>query len=82
MSEGGFEREVLDRLITIETKIEAMAEDKTRINDLEVAQARIEQSAKAAHHRINSIYKIVGIIATAITLLINVIAFVLSQSVK
>lgn len=83
MSQNEFEREVLDRLITIETKLEAVVSTcpqcQSRINALELASVKMEASTKSAHLRIDGVYKTVAFVAGAITLFMNIISFVIKQ---
>ena len=84
MSQNEFEREVLDRLLTIETKLEAVVSTcpqcQARINVLELASVKMEASTKSAHLRIDSVYKTVAFVAGAITLFMNIISFVIKQA--
>ena len=74
-----FEREVLDRLITMETKLDTITAQcppcQTKINNHDILLATIEASAKSAHHRIDSVYKIAGLISVGIGLIIQLISF-------
>ena len=74
-----FEREVLDRLITMETKIDVITVQcppcQTKINNHDIAIATVEASAKSAHHRIDSVYKIAGLISAGIGVMIQLISF-------
>lgn len=83
MQEKEFEREVLDRLIAIETQLKAVATQcptsQEKVHALEIEQARMTESIKSSHHRIDGVYKTVAWIAGAITLLINVLAFVFDR---
>ena len=83
MSQNEFEREVLDRLIKIETQMSAMIaicpQCQARINALELASVKMEASTKSAHLRIDGVYKTVAFVAGAITLFMNVITFVIKQ---
>lgn len=66
MSEYEFNNEVIDRLARIETKMEAINEQcasrNSELDEIGIAAREALQSAKSAHHRINSMY----IIATGI----------------
>lgn len=86
MGEKEFEREVLGRLIKVETLLQMVASTcpgcQARIQALEIGAAKIDESAKSSHKRINGIYKTAGAISTAIGLLINGMAFLISQAAK
>lgn len=58
MSKDTFENEVLQRLVRIETNQANITNEcspcRKKIDNLEIAVARIEVSAKSAHHRIDA----------------------------
>ena len=70
MGEKEFEREVLDRLIRIETIL-------TRCPDCQAEVARHGQAIAAQNEKINSIYRTTTIIAGVISAVISFIAFLL-----
>ena len=69
-AEKPFEREVLDRLITMENKIDTITtlcpQCQNKIDAHGLVLVAIEQSTKSAHHRIDGIYKEVGVISTIV----------------
>lgn len=81
-----FNREVLDRMIKMETKMDIIVvqcpQCQASVNQLKIDQAKTEAKAASAHHRIDGVYKTAGAISTAIGLLINGMAFLISQAVK
>lgn len=85
MGEKEFEREVLDRLAVIETKLDPITVNCRDCNKLvsqhSVAIAEVTASTKSAHHRIDGVYRTAGIISTAIGLVLNVIAFAIQRGV-
>ena len=64
--------EALERIVRIETKLDMLVEMLP-----EVAHERAEQSAKSAHHRIDNIYKVAGLISTIISVVIALIGRVM-----
>ena len=55
--------EALERIVRIETKLDMLVEMLPEIQRLQVAHERAEQSAKSAHHRIDNIYKVAGLLS-------------------
>ena len=84
-TEKTFEREVLDRLITMENKIDTITtlcpQCQLKIDAHGLALVAVEQSTKSAHHRIDGIYKEVGIISTMIGTIVGG-AFTLFNYIK
>ena len=80
MGQQEFEREVLDRLITIETELKSVSmqcpDCRTKLHQLEIEIAECRASIKSAHYRVDGVYKTVAWVAGGITLLINVLAFI------
>lgn len=78
-----FQREVLDRMIVLETKmdvvIKACPACKAKVDASEIALTKIIESTKAAHHRIDEVYKTAGYISAGIGLILQVIAFVIQN---
>lgn len=80
-TEKTFEREVLDRLIKMETKLDAITiqcpQCQTQIGSHGIALATIDASAKSAHRRIDGvvdgIYKTAGIISAVVGTVIGCI---------
>lgn len=58
MGEELFEREVLQRLTRIETNQENINDQcvpcRSKVDNLEIAVARVEAAAKSAHHRLDT----------------------------
>ena len=83
MGEKEFEREVLDRLAIIETKIDPFLcqchECQKTITEHSVHIAEIALSAKSAHHRIDGIFWGAGILGGIAGTVVNLIASALSK---
>lgn len=81
MTQESFDREVLTRLTQIETKIEMLLKEcpinQARLHDAEIKLRGVESSVKSAHYRIDGMYKVAGAIGAVVSLLINVLAFVM-----
>lgn len=84
--EKNFEREVLDRLITIELTLKTLtvacpqcqAKIVTHGEDIVALGA----STKSAHHRIDSIYKVVGVICTVVGIVFTALNYIFSHGVR
>jgi len=84
--EKTFEREVLDRLITMETKLDAITSScpkcQSDITAHGIALATLEASSKSAHHRIDSavdgMYKTAGAISAVVGAIVSGISFLLN----
>lgn len=65
-TEKPFEREVLDRLITMETKIDGITTQcpqcQIKIDLHAIELATLTASSKSAHHRIDGVYYAAGIL--------------------
>ena len=80
-------REVLDRLITIESTLKLLVQEhptcKAQVNNHSVEIAETKNSVKSAHKRIddmsNRIYKTVGISATLVGIFASVLTWALSR---
>ena len=80
-------REVLDRLITIESTLKLLVAEhpacKEQVNKHSVMIAKIEGSANSAHERIDDmsdrIYKTVGISATLVGVFASILTWALSR---
>lgn len=72
-----FEREVLDRLIRMEIKVDTITVQcppcQAKINAHDIAIATVDASSRSAHHRIDSVYKIAGLISAGIGIMIQLI---------
>lgn len=77
MSMGDISPEALERIVRIETKLDMLVEMIPQITELQVANERAEQNAKSAHHRIDNIYKVAGLISTIVSVVIALIGKVL-----
>jgi len=79
MSEKPFERDVLDRLITMETKIDTITTQcpicQVKIGAHAIALATVESSVKSAHYRLDGIfdgiYKTAGIISAIVGVVVS-----------
>lgn len=73
--EKPFEREVLDRLITIETTLKNLTVTCPQCQAELIAHGKtivaLDASTKSSHHRIDGIYKAVGIVATIVSTVIG-----------
>ena len=83
MGEKEFEREVLDRLAIIETKLNPFV---TQCRDCHkiltqhsIDLATVAASSKAAHHRIDGVYKTAAGVSAAIGFLLQVASFFLQK---
>ncbi|MDF2636823.1 MAG: hypothetical protein K0R78_3697 [Pelosinus sp.] len=78
-----FQREVLDRMIVLETKMDVVISGcptcKAKVDAQEIALAKTIESNKSAHHRIDEVYKTAGYISAGIGLVLQVIAFALQN---
>ena len=80
-------REVLDRLITIESTLKLLVQEhpacKEQVNKHSVEIAETKSSVRSAHKRIddmsNRIYKTVGISATLVGVFASVLTWALSR---
>ena len=80
-------REVLDRLITIESTLKLLVQEhpacRAQVNDHSVEIAEIKNSVRSAHKRIDDmsdrIYKTVGISATLVGIFASVLTWALSR---
>lgn len=83
MGETEFQREVLNRLIRIETKqdavMETVSEHPKTIADHSERITVNEQSIKSAHHRIDGIFWGAGILGGIAGTVVNFIASALSK---
>lgn len=82
--EDKFQREVLDRLIRIETKQDAtmktVESHSNVISDHSERITVVEQRAKSAHHRIDGIFWGAGIIGGLAGTVVNFIATTISKT--
>lgn len=65
--------ELMERTARIEAKLDLIADMLPQITKLQVDIGKVEQSAKSAHHRIDNIYKVAGLISTIISVVIGLI---------
>ena len=80
-------REVLDRLITIESTLKLLVQEhpacRAQVNNHSVEIAETKNSVKSAHKRIDDmssrIYKTVGISATLVGIFASVLTWALSR---
>ena len=81
MTEKTFEREVLDRLVTIETKLDPFVTNcrdcHAKIDNLIVAQIKTDASARSAHQRIDGMYKTAGVVAAVVSGIMSLVQFVI-----
>lgn len=73
--EKSFEREVLDRLITIETTLKSLTTICPQCQSELITHGKeivaLDASAKSAHHRIDGVYKTAGIVATVVSAVVG-----------
>lgn len=83
MPEKDFQREVLDRLIRMETKQDAMIEtvgEHTKvINQHSERITKNEEGTKSAHHRVDGIFWGAGVLGGLAGTFVNLIASALSK---
>ena len=77
MSMGDMSPEALERIVRIETKLDMLVEMIPKMQELQLAHERAAQSAKSAHHRIDNIYKVAGLISTIESVVIALIGKVM-----
>lgn len=65
--------ELMERTARIEAKLDLIADMLPQITKLQVDIGKVEQSAKSAHHKIDNIYKVAGLISTIISVVIGLI---------
>lgn len=63
----------VERMAKMEEKLDMLVRMLPEITALQIAQARSEQTAAAAHNRIDNIYKVAGLISTIISVVIALI---------
>lgn len=63
----------VERMAKMEEKLDMLVKMLPEITALQIAQARSEQNAASAHNRIDSIYKVAGLISTIISVVIALI---------
>lgn len=73
MDENDFKQNLSERTARIETKVDMLIDLMPRMNHLDKQVARLESSVKSAHHRIDSVYKVAGVVATIISVIFNMI---------
>ena len=82
MVEKTFEREVLDRLVTIEIKLDPFVTNcrdcHAKIDNLIVAQIKTDASARSAHQRIDGMYKTAGVVAAIVSGIVSMVQFLLT----
>ena len=83
MGDKEFEREVLDRLAVIETKLDPVVHggrDCQRVvNQHSVDLATVAASSKSAHHRIDGVYKTAAGVSAAVGFILQVAAFFIQR---
>lgn len=83
MPEDKFQREVLDRLIRIETKqddvIKTVDVHSTTIGQHDKEFVRIDAGQKSAHHRIDGIFWGAGVVGAVAGTVVNFIAATISK---
>lgn len=65
--------ELMERTARIEAKLDLIADMLPQITKLQVDIGKVEQSTKSAHHRIDNIYKVAGLISTIVSVVIALI---------
>lgn len=81
--EKNFEREVLDRLITIELTLKTLMTTCPQCQSKLAAHGEhlvaVDASTKSAHHRIDGVHKSVGLVATIIGVVFTLLNFVMNN---
>lgn len=76
-------RELSDRLIRLETKMDIVLSQcppcQARVQSHDIALAKIDESAKSAHKRIDNVYRTAGYISAGVGFVLQVIAFVVQR---
>ena len=75
-------RAMYTELARISGQIEVLIKVLESTNANAVQTATIEASTKSAHKRIDGVYKVAGMISTAVSLLIGVLAFILKLTIS
>lgn len=73
MNEKEITIEFVERMAKVESKLDMLIDMLPEITALQIAQARLEQTASSAHNRIDNIYKVAGLISTIISVVIALI---------
>lgn len=68
---------LIERIARMEAKLDTITTMIPKITEVQVALGKAEQSADSAHHRIDNIYKVAGLISTIISVVIGLIGKVL-----
>ena len=80
MTQKTFEREVLDRLIKMETQLDTITiqcpQCQSKIDLHSIALATLSASIKSAHHRIDGIYFAAGALGAIAGWLVNLVSSV------
>lgn len=81
MGEKEFERELSDRLTRLETKMDIVLAQcppcQARVQSHEIALAKLNESIKSAHERIDNVYRTAGYISAGVGLILQVVAFII-----
>lgn len=81
--EKEFEREVLDRLAVIETKLDPIVHGcrdcQRMLNQHSIDLATVAASSKSAHYRIDGVYKTAAGVSAAVGLTLQAISFLLQR---
>lgn len=84
MGEKEFEREVLDRLIKVETLLQMVAGTcpgcQSKIQTLEIYAAKIDESAKSSHKRVDGIYRTAGAISAGVGAVLQLVSYVIQSN--
>ncbi|HML33871.1 hypothetical protein [Sporomusa sphaeroides] len=79
-------RELLERITRVETKQDSLLQTcpacQLDIKEQGKAIVKVTESAKAAHHRIDGVYKAAGLISAGVGLLISLLSFLFNNVPK
>jgi hypothetical protein len=83
VGEKDFERELSDRLIRLEIKMDIVLAQcppcQARVQAHDIALAKVDESAKSAHKRIDNVYRTAGYISAGVGFALQVIAFIIQR---
>lgn len=68
---------LIERIARMEAKLDTITTMIPKITEVQVALGKAEQSADSAHHRIDNIYKVAGLISTIISVVIGLLGKVI-----
>lgn len=83
MGEKDYERELSERLIRLETKMDIVLAQcppcQARVQAHDIALAKVDEATKSAHKRIDNVYRTAGYISAGVGFILQVIAFIIQR---